>query len=103
MATISFISRDKVTLTLTRAEARGLAKLAGEGASGILSDPVAARDWIGAAASVAAARRALAALGGCVDRQPEAELFRMRNKKKGRLSPPSVSREKGSKVEPDQA
>lgn len=102
MATYELIGRNKITLTLTRAEACGFAKLAGDGAVGILADAVSTRDWIGPAASVAAACRALRALDASTSEPLGPDLFRMRNKKKGRLSPPSVSRRKGSGLDSDQ-
>ncbi len=67
----SYTNRHRgVVLQLSHAEARALFQLAGDGAEGILSDPVSAHAWIGPAQSVAAAHRALHALAEAVRHRP---------------------------------
>lgn len=53
-----------LALVLTKAEAKGLSALAGEGAAGLLTDAVAAKAYIGNKKAVEAAESALNALQG---------------------------------------
>jgi hypothetical protein len=63
MATYATTPSGDIVLMLTKAEARGLAACADEGAEGLLNDAVAARGYLGAPSAVEAAKRALNALG----------------------------------------
>lgn len=64
MASSLITPAGEVILVLSKAEAAGLAALAGEGAAGLLNDASAARGFIGSPAQVRAAERALAELEG---------------------------------------
>ena len=63
MASYAISPSGDVVLMLTKAEARALSTCAGEGAEGLLHDRAAASAYIGGPAALAAARRALDALG----------------------------------------
>lgn len=58
MANYLITPKGDVVLVMTPSEARGLLRLAQEGAEGLLNDAAAARGYIGNGPSIAAARRA---------------------------------------------
>lgn len=65
MADSMWTPKGDFVLVLSAAEAKGLSACAGEGAEGLMNDPASAKAYIGNKAAIAAAQRALDALGGC--------------------------------------